>query len=80
MGQVKPIDATRATLREISSLAQVSNMVRWTPSIDLMRIPEIQRNISLIVAMAASDVRGLVKERKALQEQEKYINVEDTQL
>lgn len=74
------IDATGATLREVSSLAEVSNMASWTPSTDPTRIPEIRHNIRLIVEMAASDVRGLAKEGKALQERKKYVNVEDTRL
>jgi tuftelin-interacting protein 11 len=51
------IDATGATLREVSSLAEVSNMASWTPSTDPTRIPEIRHNVRLIVEMAASDVR-----------------------
>lgn len=74
------IDATGATLREVSSLAEVSNMASWTPSTDPTRIPEIRHNIRLIVEMAASDVRGLAKEGKALQERKKYIGAEDTRL
>ena len=74
------IDATGATLREVSSLAEVSNMASWTPSTDPTRIPEIRHNIRLIVEMAASDVRALAKEGKALQERKKYIVAEDTRL
>ena len=74
------IDATGATLREVSSLAEVSNMASWTPSTDPTRIPEVRHNVRLIVEMAASDVRGLAKEGKALQERKKYIAVEDTRL
>jgi tuftelin-interacting protein 11 len=74
------IDATGATLREVSSLAEVSNMASWTPSTDPTRIPEIRHNVRLIVEIAASDVRGLAKEGKALKERKKYIGAEDTRL
>jgi len=74
------IDATGATPREVSSLAEVSNRASWTPSTDPTRIPEIRHNIRLIVEMAASDVRGLAKEGKALQERKRYIVAEDTRL
>ena len=74
------IDATGATLREVSSLAEVSNAASWTPSTDPTRIPEIRHNVRLIVEMAASDVRGLAKEGKALQERRKYVEAEDMRL
>ena len=74
------IDATGATLREISSLTEVSNMASWTPSTDPTRVPEIRHNVRLIVEMAASDVRGLAKEGKAIQERKKYIEAEDKRL
>jgi tuftelin-interacting protein 11 len=74
------IEATGATLREVSSLAEVSNMMSWTPSTDTTRIPEIRHNVRLIVEMAASDVRGLAKEGKALRERKKYVEAEDMRL
>ena len=55
-------------------------MASWTPSTDPTRIPEIRHNVRLIVEMAASDVRGLAKEGKALQERRKYIKSEDMRL
>jgi tuftelin-interacting protein 11 len=74
------IDATGATLREVSSLAEVSNMASWTPSTDPTRIPEVRHNVRLIVEMATNDVRGLAKEGKGLQERKKYVNNEDSRL
>ena len=71
---------TGATFREISSLADVSNVASRTSSTDPAHIPEIRHNIRLVVEMAASDMRGLTKEGKALQEWKKYIGVEDTRL
>ena len=68
------IDATGATLRE------VSNMASWTPSADPTRIPEIRHNVRLIVETAACDVRSLAKEGKSLQERKKRINAGDARL
>ncbi|KAI0704460.1 TFP11-domain-containing protein [Cerioporus squamosus] len=73
------IDATGATMREVSSLADVS-MASWTPSTDPMRLPEIRHNLRLITESCRTDLDGLAREARALEERKKWIRAEDARL
>ncbi|KAH9851914.1 TFP11-domain-containing protein [Lenzites betulinus] len=77
LGQI--IDATGATPREVSSLADVS-MASWTPSTDPLRLPEIRHNLRLITESCRTDLDGLAREARALEERKKWIRVEDERL
>ena len=73
------IDATGATPREITSLADVSS-ASWTPSTDPTRIPEVRHNLRLIAESCKSDLDGLAREAKALGERKKWVGNEDLRL
>ncbi|TFK51844.1 TFP11-domain-containing protein [Heliocybe sulcata] len=73
------IDATGATPREVSSLAEVS-MASWTPSTDPTRIPEVRHNLRLISESCKVDLDGLAREARALEERKKWIGNEDARL
>ncbi|KZT25280.1 TFP11-domain-containing protein [Neolentinus lepideus HHB14362 ss-1] len=73
------IDATGATPREVSSLAEVS-MASWTPSTDPTRIPEVRHNLRLIADACKVDLDGLAREARALEERKKWIGNEDARL
>ncbi|KJA28197.1 hypothetical protein HYPSUDRAFT_34579 [Hypholoma sublateritium FD-334 SS-4] len=77
LGQI--IDATGAVPREVSSLADIS-LNSWSPSNDPTRIPEVRHNIRLIADACKSDLDGLAREAKALQERKKFIISEDARL
>lgn len=77
IGQI--IDATGATPREVSSLADVS-MASWTPTTDPMRLPEIRHNLRLITEACKGDLDGLAREARALEERKKWIQQEDERL
>ncbi|KAF7317000.1 G-patch domain-containing protein [Mycena chlorophos] len=77
VGQI--IDATGAVPREISSLADVS-LNAWSPSNDLTRIPEVRHNIKLIADNCKSDLDGLAREAKALDERKQFVSREDLRL
>ncbi|KAI0628035.1 TFP11-domain-containing protein [Trametes polyzona] len=77
LGQI--IDATGATPREVSSLADVS-MASWTPTTDPMRLPEIRHNLRLITESCKTDLDGLAREARALEERKKWIRAEDERL
>ncbi|KAI0352110.1 TFP11-domain-containing protein [Trametes cingulata] len=77
LGQI--IDATGATLREVSSLADVS-MASWTPTTDPMRLPEIRHNLRLITESCRTDLDGLAREARALEERKRWIRAEDERL
>ncbi|KAJ7210525.1 GC-rich sequence DNA-binding factor-like protein-domain-containing protein [Mycena pura] len=77
IGQI--IDATGAVPREVSSLADVS-INSWAPSNDPTRIPEVRHNIRLIADACKSDLDGLAREAKALDEQKKFVAREDARL
>ncbi|CDO68375.1 hypothetical protein BN946_scf184815.g22 [Trametes cinnabarina] len=77
LGQI--IDATGATPREVSSLADVS-MASWTPTTDPMRLPEIRHNLRLITESCRTDLDGLAREARALEERKKWIRAEDERL
>ena len=65
--------------REVSSLADIS-LNAWSPSNDPTRIPEVRHNIKLITDACKSDLDGLAREAKALQERKKFIVLEDLRL
>ncbi|KAJ7804580.1 GC-rich sequence DNA-binding factor-like protein-domain-containing protein [Mycena olivaceomarginata] len=77
LGQI--IDATGAVPREVSSLADVS-LNSWSPSNDPTRIPEVRHNIRLIAEACKTDLDGLAREAKALDERKKWVTHEDTRL
>lgn len=65
--------------REVSSLADVS-LNSWSPSNDPTRIPEVRHNIRLIAEACKSDLDGLAREAKALQERKKHVVNEEIRL
>ncbi|KAF8317597.1 TFP11-domain-containing protein [Clavulina sp. PMI_390] len=77
LGQI--IDATGATLREVSSIADIST-ASWIPSQEAERIPEIRHNLRLLVSSAKSDLDGLAREAKSLEERKKWVKTEDSRL
>ncbi|KAG7094056.1 hypothetical protein E1B28_007675 [Marasmius oreades] len=77
IGQI--IDATGAVPKEVSSLAEVS-LNTWTPSIDPTRIPEVRHNIRLISETCKSDLDGLAREAKSLEERKRVVTQEDVRL
>ncbi|KAJ7714737.1 GC-rich sequence DNA-binding factor-like protein-domain-containing protein [Mycena metata] len=77
IGQI--IDATGAVPREVSSLADVS-MNSWSPSNDPTRIPEVRHNIRLIAEACKTELNGLAREAKSLDERKKWVTHEDARL
>ncbi|EMD39286.1 hypothetical protein CERSUDRAFT_112934 [Gelatoporia subvermispora B] len=77
IGQI--IDATGATPREVTSLADVS-MASWTPSTDPTRLPEVRHNLRLISEACKGDLDGLAREARALEERKNWIRQEDARL
>ncbi|KAK7056344.1 hypothetical protein VNI00_002898 [Paramarasmius palmivorus] len=77
VGQI--IDATGAVPREVGSLAEVS-LNNWTPSIDPTRIPEIRHNVRLIAEACKTDLDGLAREAKSLEERKRFVTQEDLRL
>ncbi|THH00608.1 hypothetical protein EW026_g1949 [Hermanssonia centrifuga] len=77
IGQI--IDATGATPREVSSLADVS-MASWTPTTDPMRLPELRHNLRLITETCKGDLDGLAREARTLEERKKWVRQEDERL
>ncbi|KAA1469025.1 TFP11-domain-containing protein [Dentipellis sp. KUC8613] len=73
------IDATGATPREVSSLAEVSR-ASWTPTTDAERIPEVRHNIRLISETATGDLEALAREAKDIQRRRQTIQEEDLRL
>lgn len=63
----------------MSSLADIST-ASWIPSLEAERIPEIRHNLRLLVASAKSDLDGLAREAKALEERKKWVRDEDARL
>jgi tuftelin-interacting protein 11 len=60
-------------------LADVSS-ASWTPSTDPERIPEVRHNLHLIADVCKSDLDGLAREAKALEERKKWLVNEDLRL
>ncbi|KAJ3918762.1 GC-rich sequence DNA-binding factor-like protein-domain-containing protein [Lentinula edodes] len=77
IGQI--IDATGAVPREVSSLADVS-INSWTPTMDSTRIPEVRHNVRLIAESCKTDLDGLAREGKLLEERKKLVVQEDLRL
>ncbi|KAJ3989288.1 GC-rich sequence DNA-binding factor-like protein-domain-containing protein [Lentinula detonsa] len=77
IGQI--IDATGAVPREVSSLADVS-INSWIPSFDSTRIPEVRHNVRLIAESCKTDLDGLAREGKLLEERKKLVAQEDLRL
>ena len=77
IGQI--IDATGAVPKEVSSLADIS-LNTWTPSTDPTRIPEVRHNIRLIADACKTELDGLAREAKALEERKKFVTREDLRL
>ena len=65
--------------REVESLADIS-LNAWSPSNDPTRIPEVRHNVRLIADACKSDLDGLAREAKTLQERNKFVFVEDVRL
>lgn len=55
-------------------------MSSWTPTSDSTRIPEVRHNLRLIVESSKSDLDGLAREARALEERKKWIKQEDLRL
>ncbi|KAF5383792.1 hypothetical protein D9615_003547 [Tricholomella constricta] len=77
IGQI--IDATGAVPREVSSLADVS-LNAWSPSNDPTRIPEVRHNVRLIADACKSDLDGLAREAKALEQRKTFAAEEAARL
>ncbi|THH29774.1 hypothetical protein EUX98_g4418 [Antrodiella citrinella] len=73
------IDATGATPREVASLADVS-IASWTPSTDPTRLPELRHNLRLINDTCKSDLDGLAREARTIEDRKKWIQQEDIRL
>jgi len=65
--------------REVASLADIS-LNAWSPSNDPTRIPEVRHNVRLIANACKSDLDGLAREAKTLQERNKFVTVEEARL
>ncbi|KAJ7203945.1 GC-rich sequence DNA-binding factor-like protein-domain-containing protein [Mycena haematopus] len=55
-------------------------MNSWSPSNDLTRIPEVRHNIRLIAETCKTDLDGLAREAKALDERKKWVVHEEARL
>lgn len=60
-------------------MAEIS-MASWTPSTDPTRIPEVRHNVRLIAAACKTDLDGLAREAKALEDRKRFISEEDARL
>ncbi|KAI5995452.1 GC-rich sequence DNA-binding factor-like protein-domain-containing protein [Pisolithus albus] len=67
------------TPAEVVSLAEVS-VASWTPSTDPTRIPEVRHNLRLIAEACSTNLDGLAREAKALQERKSFIAQERIRL
>ncbi|KAL6309310.1 TFP11-domain-containing protein [Sparassis latifolia] len=77
LGQI--IDATGATPREVASIAEVS-LASWTPTADSTRLPEVRHNVRLISDACKSDLDGLAREARSLQERKVWTRQQDLSL
>ncbi|KAG8825289.1 hypothetical protein FRC17_008746 [Serendipita sp. 399] len=71
------IDATGATLREVSSITALAS---WTPTTDTTRLPEIRHNLRVMVDTTQRDLNGLALEGKRLEEKKRRGLVEEARL
>jgi tuftelin-interacting protein 11 len=55
-------------------------MASWTPSTDPTRIPEVRHNLRLIATACKTDLDGLAREAKALEDRKRFIVEEDARL
>lgn len=55
-------------------------MASWTPSTDPTRIPEVRHNLRLIVSACKTDLDGLAREAKALEDRKRFVVEEDARL
>ena len=55
-------------------------MASWTPSTDPTRIPEVRHNLRLIATACGTDLDGLAREAKALEDRKRFIVEEDARL
>lgn len=55
-------------------------MASWTPTADPMRLPEIRHNLRLITEACKTDLDGLAREAKVLEERKNFIRNEDARL
>ena len=55
-------------------------MSSWTPSTDPTRIPEVRHNLRLILESSKSELDGLAREAKALEDRKKAIALEEARL
>ena len=63
----------------MSSLADIS-LNSWTPTGDPTRIPEVRHNVRLILDVCKSDLDGLAREARVLQDRRKFVTNEDSRL
>ena len=63
----------------MASLADIS-LNTWSPSNDPTRIPEVRHNVRLIVDACKSDLDGLAREARSLQERNKFAAMEEVRL
>ncbi|KAG9312994.1 Tuftelin interacting protein N terminal-domain-containing protein [Chiua virens] len=73
------IDATGREPRELASLAEIST-ASWTPSTDPTRLPEVRHNLRLITNACKTDLDGLAREAKALEDRKRFIAEEGARL
>lgn len=64
---------------EVAPLPDVA-IASWTPSTDATRIPEVRHNLRLITEACKTNLDGLAREAKALQERKRFIHQERTRL
>ncbi|KAG6335733.1 hypothetical protein ID866_3357 [Astraeus odoratus] len=64
---------------EIAPLPEVA-VASWTPSTDPTRIPEVRHNLRLIAEACKTNLDGLAREAKALQDRKRFIAQEGARL
>ena len=60
-------------------MADVS-VASWTPTSDPLRLPELRHNLRLINDACKSDLEGLAREARTLEERKKWVRAEDLRL
>lgn len=65
--------------REVTSLTEVSASP-WGATNDPIRLPELRHNLRIIVESSKTELDGLAREAKALQERRKWVQDEDARL
>ena len=64
---------------EVAPLPEVA-IASWTPSTDPTRIPEVRHNLRLITEACKTNLDGLAREAKALQDRKRFIAQESARL